>query len=599
METNSERRAAAFRNAIISSFVFLKKSTTIQEGYIRSIPLPESGGVLLPISTFHRDDGRTIGMLSRWREQNQDAFPTRFNVTEAGTARWMQSQLLDKDDRILFLVLNRFGEAVGHLGFANCLNDECSMEVDNVIRGTVDTDPGIMTEALAKLLEWARTGINVELFTLRVLSDNSHAIRFYERCGFSEADRIPLRKESREDSESLEPIEDSNEKADAYFVRMRRKPSVPAAKSSIILTAGPSTAEREASYAWDAARNGWNSEWNKYHRAFEQAFSNYIGVDYCLPTSSCTGALHIALSALEIGPGDEVIVPDITWVATANAVQYVGATPVFADIEADSWCLDPQSLRSKISERTRAVIPVHLYGHPSRMDAIEKIAREAGIFIVEDAAPAIGTEWKSRRMGTYGDFACFSFQGAKLLVTGEGGALVTKSPELYERAKRIWDQGRDPTKTFWINSRGLKYKMSNIQAALGVAQLESVEQQIEMKRRIFDWYHEDLASCPHIDLMQEVDGARSIYWMTNIRIHEDAPIERESLRDKLRDRGIDTRPVFPAISQYPIWQVQQEPMKTAQAVGRSGINLPSGVCLTRDEVRHVAMSLRELVSNPS
>ena len=267
--------------------------------------------------------------------------------------------------------------------------------------------------------------------------------------------------------------------------------------SEMILTAGPSISAREASYALDAARNGWNRQMDDYIKRFEASFAEYVGTKYAMSTSSCTGALHLALAALEIGPGDEVIVPDLTWVATANAVLYVGATPIFADIESDSWCLDPASFEAAITKRTKAVIPVHLYGHPARMDKIMEIARRHKLYVVEDAAPAIGAEFQGQKTGTFGDFAAFSFQGAKLVVTGEGGMLVTNNDELYAEGSVIWDQGRQPG-TFWINQRGLKYKMSNIQAAFGLGQLERVDELIEAKRRNFIWYQEGLKDVPGI-----------------------------------------------------------------------------------------------------
>jgi perosamine synthetase len=299
--------------------------------------------------------------------------------------------------------------------------------------------------------------------------------------------------------------------------------------------------------------------------------------------------------SLGIGPGDEVIVPDETWVATANAVRYVGAIPIFADIELDTWNIDANSIETLITPKTKAVIAVHMYGHPARMSKILEVARKHGLKVVEDAAPAIGAEWQGKRCGSFGEFAAFSFQGAKLLVTGEGGMLVTNDDALYARAKKIWDQGRNPSKVFWIDGDGVKFKMSNIQAALGLGQLERADELIEMKRRLFGWYEEGLADVPHIRLNREVEGARSIYWMTSLFLDECAPIDRDELMKQLKARNIDTRPVFPAISQYPIWPRPQNPQPTALRVGLRAINLPSGVCLNRAEVMYVCRNIAELV----
>ena len=490
------RKVNAYHAALRTTFSFLKRSSRLEEALARVIPLPDGRGALLAISDLHADDPLLISTLSAWRAANQPAYPTRFPVTEEGTGSWLRKRLLDAEDRILFLVLDRHGNRIGHLGFANCLNDDCAMEVDNVVRGVASQSPGIMQSALETVILWACTTINVDRFFLRVFSDNSRAISFYEKGGFLAVGEIPLRRNAMGNAESFVPIAEGDSAApDAAFLRMEWQ-SPKADPREMILTAGPSVGEREAYYAWDAARSGWNSKWSGYLTAFEKTFAEFVNAKHCLATSSCTGALHIALSALEIGPGDEVIVPDITWVATANAVRYVGATPIFADVEVDSWCLDPESFKAKISPRTKAVIPVHLYGHPARMDRIMAIAREAGLFVVEDAAPAIGAEWNGRRVGSFGDFACFSFQGAKLLVSGEGGALVTNDSALYEKALKVWDQGRDPRKTFWVDASGLKYKMSNVQAALVLAQMERAGQQIEMKRRLFQWYCDGLADCP-------------------------------------------------------------------------------------------------------
>jgi perosamine synthetase len=429
------------------------------------------------------------------------------------------------------------------------------------------------------------------------LASNSHAISFYQRLGFQQTERIPMRKVTNSDSELLVPFDNkTTEDPDDFFTVMvfSRKPIV--VPEQPILTAGPSISEREVFYSWDAARNGWNRNWNFYIRKFESQFSEFLGVSHSISTSSCTGALHIAMSALGIGPGDEVIVPEITWVATANAVSLVGAIPVFCDVESDTWCLDPFKLEDLITARTKAVVPVHLYGHPAKMDEIVKVARNHNLFVVEDAAPAIGAEWKGERVGSFGDFACFSLQGAKLLVAGEGGVLVTNQTDLYEKAKKIWDQGRDPNKTFWIDSPGLKYKMSNIQAAIALGQIERCDQQIIMKRRIAEWYRHGLEQCPFISMFSEHVNAKSIYWMSSCLVHEDSPISRDLLCDELRKRKIDTRPIFPAISQYPIWPTLKNPKPIAQSIGRRGINLPSGVCLTREEVNYVTTEVKKIMS---
>ncbi len=286
--------------------------------------------------------------------------------------------------------------------------------------------------------------------------------------------------------------------------------------------------------------------------------------------------------------------PDITWVATANAVFYTGATPVFADVEPDSWCLDADSFESKITPRTKVVMPVHLYGHPARMDRILQIARAHKLRVLEDAAPSIGAEFKGKRTGSFGDAACFSFQGASSLVTGEGGMFVTNDDDLYERTHKIWDQGRVPG-TFWIDELGWKYKMANIQAAIGLGQIERAEELVEAKRRIFTWYEQDLRGVPHITLNREASWARSIYWMTSILLDEKCPLSRDDVMAVLKKRNVDTRPVFPTISQYPYWPVKQTAQPVSVRISQRAINLPSGVCLKREQVGYVSRCIREIL----
>ena len=592
----SARIIENYKKAVRKNFSFMKQTSRFDDLLAKSIHLAESEGYLVPVCELHATDNKIIATLAQWRKENAFAYPTQFTVTNAGTASWLRSQVLDVEDRILFLVLDKHGNPIGHMGFAHAINDEGEMEFDNIVRGVKNVLAGLMSHAAEALLNWAEETIGPHAIYLRVFRDNHHAIEFYHRLGFRDDVLLPLRRHVDGDKVNYQPLAE-NDKAppDQYHLRMIYVPVRKVDGSVMILTAGPSISAREASYALDAARNGWNRQMDAYIKRFEAAFAEYVGTKYAMSTSSCTGALHIALAALGIGPGDEVIVPDLTWVATANAALYVGATPIFADIESDSWCLDPASFEAAITKRTKAVIPVHLYGHPARMDKIMKIARKHNVYVVEDAAPAIGAEFKGQKMGTFGDFAAFSFQGAKLVVTGEGGMLVTNNDELYAKAHVIWDQGRVPG-TFWINQRGLKYKMSNIQAAIGLGQLERVDELIEAKRRIFTWYHKELENVPGINLFVECSWARSIYWMCSILLDEKASITRDTMREELRKRGVDTRPAFPAISQYPIWPKPQKACPTAYRVGSQALNLPSGVCLKREQIQYVCRCIKEILS---
>ena len=565
--TAADRSLEVYRRAIRKEFAFLKETAALQDLHARGIVLPDGAGLLVPVCELHAGDEATIALLARWRDENQHAFPTRFTVTHEGTRSWLRSALLDVPDRILFLVLDAFGHPVGHLGFANCLNDERSLEIDNVVRGE-SAAPGLMGVALDVLCEWAADMFLPEEIVLRVLDGNAHAIAFYRRHGWVDAG------------------------VEEPYLRMRREVARPVG-GELILTAGPMIGPREASYALDAARHGWNHRHSDYIARFEQEFAEYVGCRHALATSSCTGALHLSLLALGIGPGDEVIVPELTWVATASAVAYTGATPVFADVQADTWCLDPDAAEALVTERTKAIMPVHLYGHPTDMDAVCELAGRHALHVVEDAAPAIGAEVRGRRVGALGDAGAFSFQGAKLLVAGEGGMLCTDDSDLYERARLLWLHGCSQPDAFWVTQVGLKYRMSNVQGAVGLGQLQRVDELIEAKRRIFGWYEEELDGLEGVAMNAEASWARSIYWMPSIVLDEELPVGRDELRRVLKERhNVDTRSVFPPIGTYPAWGRPATDSPVAAHIGGRGINLPSGVRLRREHVAHVGAAIR-------
>lgn len=368
----------------------------------------------------------------------------------------------------------------------------------------------------------------------------------------------------------------------------------PKPASEIILTAGPSISILEQAYVYDATKNGWNSDSSNYLGRFESVFAEYVGVKHAMATSSCTGALHLSLLALGIGHGDEVLVPDITWVATASAVRYVGAKPIFVDVDKSNWVIDVKAASKLISPRTKAIIPVHLYGFGAPMPEIMNLAEKHSLYVVEDAAPAIGTKIADQFAGTFGDFGCYSFQGAKLLVTGEGGMLVTNNSEFFAKARKIQDHGRRPG-TFWIEELGHKYKMNNITAALGLGQIQRAENQIFRKRRIYEWYRELLADVPGISFQNEAISTRSICWMTSFTLDSSSKIKRDELISELKNRGIDTRPVFPSISQYKIWGYDAQIPQNSKYLGDHGINLPSGVLLSRKSIEKVARAIKEVL----
>ena len=579
-----------------SEFNFLKNPHNVSNLLASHIKI-NNGGYLLPLSLAHLENEEIVSNLWSWREKHSYAYPSRSQTNLESTKNWIKKAIIDNPDRILFLIYDENQKFVGHAGFADASNLNCELEFDNILRGDENSRKGLMYDVMTTLESWARSVLFPNSFYLRVLESNQHAVNFYKKIGFVEDRKYGLVKETLDNGYRLVESTDNNTKdqiVDSFIVMK------PAIKKNIgekmILTAGPSIGSREKVFALDAATNGWNNEWSKYLSLFEKKFAEYVGVKYAIATSSCTGALHISLNALGIGPGDEVIVPEVTWVASANAVRFVGATPVFADIDKKTWNISPDSIKKLINTNTKAIIPVHLYGNPCDMEEIMKIAKDNNLYVVEDAAPSIGAEYKGKKTGSFGDFAAFSFQGAKLAVTGEGGMICTNDDELYKKAFRIWDQGRIPG-TFWIEELGVKYKMSNIQAALGLGQILRNDAMVEAKRRINTWYKNRLNTIESIDFWEEEPDTKCIYWMTNIRLNEKAGITRDEFCKLLKEKNIDTRPVFPAISQYPYWPKKQDPQPVANELGVTGINLPSGVALSKEEIDYVCDNIIEILES--
>jgi perosamine synthetase len=369
-----------------------------------------------------------------------------------------------------------------------------------------------------------------------------------------------------------------------------------------IPVAGPWITQKEIDYVADAAAHAWYENAHVYQDRFEEAFAGYLGVKRAVCLPSCTSAIHLSLLALGVGAGDEVIVPDITWIASAAPVTYVGATPVFADVDPQTWCLSASSLDACLTPRTRAVIPVDLYGNMPDMEPILRIARDRGVAVVEDAAEAIGSEYRGRKAGSFGDTGVFSFHGSKTLTTGEGGMLVTDRPEVHRRVLVLRDHGRTPGgRMFWNTEVAYKYRMSSLQAALGLAQLERIEELLARKRQILDWYRRELGQAEGLTLNREAQGTRSAVWMVTVIVDKRFGLHKDRLVDVLRERGIDCRPFFHPLSSLPAYDHLEQAREARRRntvsyrLSPYGINLPSALTLTEENVVYVCDALKDIL----
>jgi perosamine synthetase len=375
-------------------------------------------------------------------------------------------------------------------------------------------------------------------------------------------------------------------------------------------------------YVLDCLDTGWISSAGGYIRRFEEAFAAFVGVRHAVTTTSGTTALHLALAALGIGPGDEVIVPDLTMIAVPYAVLYTGARPILLDVDPETFNLDPDRLREFIRDwcrydpgrgvllhkRTggtvRAVIPVHLYGHPCRMDEIMELAEENGLLVVEDAAEAHGADYLSGRLnrplraGSMGIANCFSFYANKIITTGEGGMVVTDSDEAAERCRRLKDLAHAPGRRFLHTDLAFNYRMTNVQAAIGLAQVEEAERFIALKRAMADAYHRGLSDIDGLTLPLEKPWGRSVYWMYAVLVEKSFGLSREDVLERLREKGIDTRTFFVPVHEQPVFHKEfpagGEAFPVSVELSRKGFYLPSGLALTPEQIGHVCRAVRDV-----
>ncbi|MCS4248640.1 DegT/DnrJ/EryC1/StrS aminotransferase family protein [Pseudomonas sp. BIGb0164] len=345
---------------------------------------------------------------------------------------------------------------------------------------------------------------------------------------------------------------------------------------------------REKEYVNQCLDSTWISSRGEFISRFENEFARYIGANHATTVSNGTVALHLAMAALGLGPGDEVIVPTLTYVASVNTILQTGASVVFAESLADTWNVSIEDIQSRITEKTKAVMVVHLYGLACDMEAVVALCREHDVLLIEDCAEAFGSLYKGQHVGTFGDVATFSFFGNKTITTGEGGMVVSKDKALHDRACHLKSQGVSKTREYWHDELAFNYRMTNICAAIGLAQLERADEIIALKRRVADWYREALKGLP-LRMHAEQPGTRHSYWMCSILLDDSR--QRQPLRDHLTTQGIETRPLFAPAHTLPHCMTDQH-FPIAQDLSARGINLPSYPTLNREQVERIAEEIR-------
>ncbi len=351
-------------------------------------------------------------------------------------------------------------------------------------------------------------------------------------------------------------------------------------------------------YVEEALQTGWISSAGPFITRFEKEFAEFLGVKHAVTTTSGTTALHLALLTLGIGKGDEVILPDFTMIASVFAIIYTGAKPVFVDVDPETYCIDPALIEAKITKNTKAIMPVHIYGHSADMDPIRAIADKHDLWIVEDAAEAHGGLYKNKKCGSLGDLNCFSFYGNKIITTGEGGMVVTDDDALAARARSLKDLAHSPKRRFWHEEVGYNYRMTNMQAALGCGELSHINEYLAKKDRMAALYNKGLAGIKGLRLPITKPYARNVYWMYSVLLEEGFPLSRDDFRKKLLERGIDTRDFFPSSIAQPAVQALfpgTERMPVSEMIAAQGLYLPSGLALTDEQIATVCEAVHEIV----
>lgn len=359
-----------------------------------------------------------------------------------------------------------------------------------------------------------------------------------------------------------------------------------------ITLASPVLNGNEREYVLDCIDTGWISANGKYVTKFEEKFAEFCDVKHALSCANGTVAIHLPLLAYGVGQGDEIIIPTFTYIATANAVKYCGATPVLVDCENDSWNIDPKKIEEKITPKTKGIIVVHLYGHPVDMDPIMEIAQKHNLFVIEDAAEAHGAEYNGKVVGSIGDVGTFSFFGNKVISTGEGGMITTNNSELAEKMRLLRGQAMDPKKRYWFNEVGYNYRMTNLQAAVGLGQLENIDWHLGQRRRVAESYIVKLSQFNDVFTLQpEMPWAKHTYWMVSILLADKVKASRDEIMALLEADGIETRPLFYPMHQMPPYYEEHSNYPVADQISSRGFNIPTNATLTDEQIDYICSRL--------
>lgn len=574
--------------------------------YIKKIKLQSFGEVriqgtlngtsydLLLLTGETVEDAHIVSLLSKWRKKHERWFQAQFPITDERTKKWLKERVISVPDRLLFLI-SVDGVYMGHVGLFRFDLKTKRCEIDNVIRGE-EGYPGIMSDAIETMMIWGRQELQLRGYTLQTMANHEKAWRLYRRLGFIETQRVPyVYKKTSDGGEWIEAPAGYSKPITRYnvFMKQRFTPLTPSKKK--ISFAGPWITNKEIKYVINGVKHGFYETYDLHTKKLEKKVSEYLGVRYALATHCCTLALHLACVSLSFKKGDEVICTDLSWVATSYAIAYTGATPVFVDVDPGTWCIDPKAIERAITKKTKAIMLVHMFGHPARMDEIMAIAKKYKLKVIEDAAPAMGSTFKGRNVGTFGDFGCFSFQGAKIAVSGEGGILVTNDETLYKRASLLAAMGRTDSKAvFWSDMIGYQYTIGNLSASLALAQMERIEELIAKKRQIFSWYYERLKGVSGMKLLTEKKHCFSNYCYPSLSIDASVQTPRDMILIKLKALNIHARPSFPRMSRFPVFKARYA-NPVATEVEKYGVSLPAAGNLTESDIDFVCKALQRIV----